>query len=315
MKPERVHLRRRLAALAALGLLAGGGAAALIGAGTGGPSSSRAARAQATPTPTPPPELPGGGRTILPGKRVVAFYGNPAHDELGILGIGTPTRAGKRLLRQARPYARKTRPVLPVMELIATIANAHPGQDGLYRSRVRDAVIRRYLKAARKIGALLVLDIQPGKADFFTETVRLQKWLEEPDVGLALDPEWRITGSQAPGKVIGTVSAREVNAVTAWLDQLTERRNLPQKLLIIHQFTFGMIQNRDRLKPRDNLAIVINADGFGGRAVKSAKYESFQKGTPRFHEGFKLFYKEDAGLMTPRQVLRLRPPPDVVVYE
>ena len=53
-------------------------------------------------------------------------------------------------------------------------------------------MIRRYLKAARKAKALLMLDIQPGRSDFFTETTRLRKWLKEPDVGLALDPEWRM---------------------------------------------------------------------------------------------------------------------------
>jgi hypothetical protein len=62
--------------------------------------------------------------------------------------------------------------------------------------------------------------------------------------------------------------------------------------------------------------MVLNADGFGGQAIKKAKYHAFTR-SPRdfFHEGFKLFYREDSDLMTPRQVLRLRPPPDVVIYE
>ena len=68
-------------------------------------------------------------------------------------------------------------------------------------------MIRRYLKAARKAKALLILDIQPGRSDFFTETKRLRKWLKEPDVGLALDPEWRMGPGEVPGKVIGSVGA------------------------------------------------------------------------------------------------------------
>jgi hypothetical protein len=47
---------------------------------------------------------------------------------------------------------------------------------------------------------LLVLDIQPGRSDFFTETIRLERWLREPDVGLAIDPEWRVTSSEVPGR-------------------------------------------------------------------------------------------------------------------
>jgi hypothetical protein len=201
------------------------------------------------------------------------------------------------------------------MELISTVATFDGGPKGLYSRQESNATIRRYLKAARRIGALLVLDIQPGRADFFSEATRLERWLKEPDVGLALDPEWRVQPGQIPGKVIGSVSPREVNATTAWLDQLTARHDLPQKLLILHQFTFGMLQERSSVKPREHLAIVINADGFGSREVKSAKYEAFQRKTPDFHEGFKLFYREDANLMRPRQVLKLHPAPDVVVYE
>lgn len=277
-------------------------------AGCGGGDAPKPAAQKPKPTPTPAPP-------ILPDKRVVAFYGNPAADELGILGIGSPDLAGRRLLRQAKAYERARRPVQPAMELIAVVANAHPGDDGLYRRREENRVIRRYLKAARKVDAILILDIQPGKADFFEETTHLQRWLKEPDVHLALDPEWRITEGQVPGQVIGTVQAREVNAVSAWLEQLIVREGLPPKLLVIHQFTHDMIQDRDQLKPREKVQIVLNADGFGGREVKIAKYRDFTRGKSAFHDGFKLFYKEDLNLMKPRQVIRLRPSPDIVIYE
>ena len=90
--------------------------------------------------------------------------------------------------------------MLPALELITVIANADPGEDGMYRSRQRDAVIRRYLRAARRAKALLLLDIQPGRSDFFTETTRLEKWLKEPDVSLALDPEWRVARARSPAR-------------------------------------------------------------------------------------------------------------------
>jgi hypothetical protein len=251
---------------------------------------------------------------VLPENRVVAFYGAPQARELGALGIGTPDRAAERLARQARPYERGRRPVLPALELIAVIANADPGEDGMYRSRQTDKVIRRYLRAARRHKMLLLLDIQPGRSDFFTETTRLQRWLREPDVGLAIDPEWRVTGGEVPGQVIGRVGAREVNATSAWLAQLVARHQLPQKLFIVHQFTDDMVDDT-QLKARDDLAMVLNADGFGSRPVKVAKYHAFTRAAKAFHQGFKLFYEEDVGLMTPRQVMRLRPAPDVVVYE
>ena len=275
---------------------------------------AQAERAQATPTPDPPAELPRGGRRILPDFRVVAYYGAPQDRQLGALGIGSPSQAARRLARQAKGYERKSRPVLPAMELLAVVAAGHPGPGDRYTLRQPDSVIRRYLKAARKAKALLVLDIQPGRSDFFTETKRLRKWLKEPDVGLALDPEWRMAPGQVPGQVIGGVGAREVNATTAWLDQLVQRYHLPQKLLLIHQFTDDMIPEA-QLKERPGLAYVLNVDGFGTQSLKIAKYKNFVAQARQFRRGFKLFYSEDTDTMTPAEVMRLTPRPDVVVYE
>jgi hypothetical protein len=312
-EPGSVYLRRRLLAGGALVLLLLGIAAA-TGAFSGGDGSPGQGDSQGAQQPEPAPELPRGGRSILPGKRVVAYYGAPQSRELGALGIGAPDDAARRLARQARAYERPRRPVLPAMELITVIANADAGEDGMFRSRQPKAVIRRYLRAARRHDMLLVLDIQPGRSDFFTETTRLERWLREPDVGLALDPEWRVTAPEVPGQVIGHVDAREVNATSAWLAQLVARHDLPQKLFVVHQFTDDMVDDT-QLKRRDELAMVLNADGFGSRPVKVSKYRAFTRAARTFHQGFKLFYEEDAGLMTPAQVLRLRPSPDVVVYE
>jgi hypothetical protein len=308
--PQHIYWRRRATLLAVVAVVIAG-TFVLVGSGDGDPKPKPASDAAVPP---PPHDLPRGGRSILPEFRVVAYYGAPQSRELGALGIGSPRGAARRLARQAKPYARKTRPVLPALELITVIANADPGEDGMYRSRQKDRVIRRYLRAARKAKALLLLDIQPGRSDFFTEATRLQKWLRQPDVGLALDPEWRVQEGEVPGQIIGHVSAREVNATSAWLSQLVVRHDLPEKLLVVHQFTDDMVPEQD-LKPRDGLAMVLNVDGFGNQAVKKAKYRDFTHQAPDFYHGFKLFYEEDTDMMRPRQVMRLRPKPVLVVYE
>jgi hypothetical protein len=314
-RPGRsLYLRRRLAAGGILvALLAGIAVATGAFSGRGEPPAA-ARRDTAAPATPKLAELPRGGRSVLPEHRVVAFYGAPQSRELGALGIGAPDTAARKLARQARPYDRARRPVLPAMELITVIANADAGEDGMYRARQSHTVIRRYLRAARRHKMLLLLDIQPGRSDFFTETTRLARWLRQPDVGLALDPEWRVSGSEVPGQVIGHVEAREVNATSAWLAQLVARRHLPEKLFIVHQFTDDMVDDT-QLKQRDGLAMVLNADGFGSQPVKVSKYKAFTRAAKAFDQGFKLFYEEDVGLMTPGAVLRLRPPPDVVVYE
>jgi hypothetical protein len=293
--------------------------ASSLGGGGGGGGSRAGSGAGSDPDqpakPKPPPELPRGGRRIFPRYRVVGFYGAPQDDALGALGIGSPAKMAARLRKQARPYRGRGRQVLPAFELIAVVASGAPGDDGSYSYRQPPEVIDRYLKAARREKAILLLDVQPGRANFMREVKRLRPWLEQPDVSLALDPEWRVGPGQIPGKVIGTVSADEVNRVTRYVRRIVRERKLPQKLLLIHQFTDDMIPDKERLlRPRE-LAVTINVDGFGDRPNKIAKYQEFARGARGFHHGFKLFYEEDTNLMTPKQVQRLRPRPEVIVYE
>ncbi|HEX2086277.1 MAG TPA: hypothetical protein VHF89_11380 [Solirubrobacteraceae bacterium] len=310
-QPRSVYRRRQATALGGLLALVVLAVVAIGGGGGGGDDGGAADKAAANEKPA---ELPRGGRRIFPDYRVVAFYGAPQDDELGVLGIGSPREAARRLERQARPYARKTRPVLPAMELIAVIAANAPGEDNLWRTRQDPRTIDRYLRAARRAKALLVLDIQPGHSDFLVEARALERWLREPDVGLALDPEWHTPGVK-PGTVIGSATSQQVNAVSAWLANIVREENLPEKLFVVHQFTSDMIQDKERVKPRPGLAITFNVDGFGDRPNKISKYRDFVAEAPQAHHGFKLFYKEDVNLMTPGATLDLRPPPDLVVYE
>ena len=265
----------------------------------------------------PPSELPRGGRSIFPEFRVVGFYGTPQDEELGVLGTGSPASIAGKLERQARPYAEGPagRPTLPAFELIAVVANASPGDDGKFRTRLEPATIRRYLAAARRARALLILDIQPGRADFPEEMARLEPFLAQPDVSLALDPEWQMGEDEVPGQTIGSMTADELNAVSARLSELVRRGRLPEKLLVVHQFTKDMIEGRERLRRHPGVELVLNVDGFGDRTLKVAKYNEFVRSRAPARHGFKLFYREDTNLMGPRDVLSLRPQPEFVVYE
>jgi hypothetical protein len=308
-----VYRRRRAVALAVLAVPAFGLTAVLRSGG--GPPAAAPGPAASVVAPRAPAELPRGGRRIFPDFRVVAFYGAPQSERLGVLGIGRPAQAAARLRRVARRYVKKTRPVLPAFELIATIAAEHPGDDGLHRIHQPDEVIERYLRAARRAKALLVLDIQPGRGDFLQEARRLERWLREPDVGIALDPEWHVGPGEIPGRTIGSVTAAEVNAVAEYVAGIVRRGELPEKLFVVHQFTADMIEDKASVRRLPGLAVTMNVDGFGDRANKISKYRLFTSEEARFHDGFKLFYEEDTNLMSPRQVLALGPPPDLVVLE
>jgi hypothetical protein len=311
---RRATIRRRRLALAAVLASAVLVVLALVGAGSvldGGAPEPRAGEEASSK----PPELPRGGRSIFPEYRVVAFYGAPQARELGTLGIGSPQQAARRLSRQARAYSRPDRPVLPAFELIATIVHSDPGDDGDHSARQEARTIERYLRAARRNRMLLILDIQPGYAPFMDEVRALRRFLKEPDVSIALDPEWSLRRPALPGQEIGSTNAATINEVAAYMSQIVRAHRLPEKLLVVHRFTDEMIQNEAALKRYPGVALTVNVDGFGDRPNKVSKYRSFTRGRRDRHHGFKLFYGEDTNLMPPQRVLRLRPPPELVVYE
>jgi len=286
------------------------------GAAEGAPSSSPAVSPSASPSPSPAPlaQLPVGGRTIFPRYRVVCYYGGAAGGALGVLGEGTPAQAGPRLLKAAAPFKTATRPVLPAFELITTVAQAHPGADGDYSEPTAPADVQRYLTEVRKIKGLLILDLQPGRSDFLSQARQYEKFLEQPDVGLALDSEWHMGPGQVPGKVIGSATAAEINQVSAYLSGIVVRKKLPQKLFVIHQFTLAMVANKPQVTSPPGLAVVFHIDGFGSRAAKLQKYAVLHV-KPPFYNGLKLFYDEDIQRFSPKEAIALAPSPDLFSYQ
>ena len=146
--------------------------------------------------------------------------------------------------------------------------------------------------------------------------MRYESLLLRPNVGLALDPEWRMGPTQVPGEVIGQVTATEINQVSAWLVELVRDNDLPEKIFIIHQFQDRMVINRDRIIHRPGLATTIHTDGFGDRANKQATYSRIHVDAPLYN-GFKLFIDEDTDLYQPGDVLGFleNPVPDFVSYQ
>ncbi len=306
---------RQLAVLGATLLLAAG-CAAREGAQPG--TSSAVAEIATNPAvPPPPPELPRGGRQLLPTFRLVGFSGEPNSAALGRL-TGDLTAASAELRLQAVAYAGQRR-VLPVFELIATVVQAEPGPDGLYRSRASDEIILRYLQAAREARGILLLNIQPGLAHFLPEVTAYERWLTEPDVGVALDPEWAIDPGEVPGTVYGSTTGAELDGVARYLAELVRKGNLPQKAMVYHQVAPSVVAHEQALGTYPEVALVKSVDGIGDPASKLETWNRLMAGKPpHVWPGFKLFYEEDtrAGpLMTLSEVLALTPTPDYVLYE
>ena len=267
-----------------------------------------------SPVPSRPPRPVGrthaaNGRIFGEGRFLVAYYGTGGTGSLGVLGETDPATMHQRLQRAARPFAelgRKGSRVQLVYELIVTVADRGPGPDGDFSHDVPRSVVRQYVDAARRRGALLLLDLQPGRARFLDVARRWEWALREPHVGLAIDPEWRMGRREVPGTVIGSVAAREVNLVSGWLDGLRRRERLPEKLFVVHQFRTDMVEGIERVLDRPGLAEVQHVDGFGTPGQKLDTYRTVER-SRRFDMGFKLFYDEDVPRMSAADVRSMRP--------
>ncbi len=263
-------------------------------------------------------ELPRGGRTLFPNYRLVGFCGTPGGPALGPLS-GKLEEKTKKLIGFAEKYS-ADRPYLPVFELIAVVVQSYPGTDGKYRRRVPDSVIDEYLALARAQKGLLLLNIQPGQSDFMSEVTRLERYLKEPDVGIALDPEWSVKAKQTPGVFYGRTSGAIINEVGGYLSKLVKDGDLPEKVLVFHQLMRFVVKDEEVVAPTEGVVFIKSVDGLGPKRSKLVTYANLMKVmTKGVHPGFKLFFDEDtrngAKLMTPDEVLGLTPRPEYVMYE
>ncbi|HUH12373.1 MAG TPA: hypothetical protein VMK65_04655, partial [Longimicrobiales bacterium] len=258
---------------------------------------------------------------VLPERRIVAFYGNPQSRRMGILGELPPDEMLALLDREVEAWERADPgvPVRPALHLIAVMATADPGPDSLYRLRQPARVIERVLEWAERRDAIVFLDIQPGRSSVEAELPRLERWLTRPNVHLALDPEWAVASPHRPGRVIGSMHARDVNDAVRWLAAVVQAHDLPPKVLVVHRFTQGMLRDPDAIVRDPRVQVVLNMDGWGPPQGKRASYRNFVANAPVELKGFKLFYKNDrrggSRLMTPAEVLELRPVPLYIQYQ
>lgn len=255
-------------------------------------------------------------QSLLDSHLLVTWYGNPHSPAMGVLGQADGAARADALRRQAnayRPFTVKT--ILPAYHLVAVVAQNTAGSDGRWRRRESYDMMRSLLDDARSYGFALVVDVQPGRSSVEEEIDYLLPLLAEPDVHLALDPEFDMSEGQRPGRELGHMHASDVNAALDALERLQAARALPHKVLIVHQFTVGMLPDKPQIRLRDCVDLVLDMDGFGAQALKRASYRTVNRQFAFPFAGFKLFYRQDTDLFTPADVMRLDPVPSVVIYQ
>ncbi|HEU4648629.1 MAG TPA: hypothetical protein VFS33_06180 [Gemmatimonadales bacterium] len=291
-----------------------GAAGALESAGSSAAPAKRARGVTPAGWPVGPTPLPG---AILPGNRIVAYYGNPYSKRMGILGEIPPDSMIARLKTTADMWAAadSTKGVKPALHLIVTVAQGYAGADGMHRLRMPAKLIDTVASWAEANQWLMFLDVQVGKSTVHSELPRLVPYLSRPYVHLALDPEFSMKDGSAPGRKIGTMDAADVNYAVDLLARVVDSLKLPPKVLVVHRFTQRMLTNCDRIKLDPRVQVVIDMDGFGDRPLKRSVYRDFVVKEPVQFTGFKLFYKNDKPMMTPEEVLTLSPNPVYVQYQ
>jgi hypothetical protein len=272
------------------------------------------ALAQANPVAVAQPPTEG---ALLPGYRIVAFYGHPHDANMGIVGEHEMEELASLLRDEAANYAAAdpSRPVIPAFELIATVAQRVPGADGTYILDTDHETLTSYIDYAEQNGMLVILDLQVGRGTVANEIEKVRDLLARPNVHLAIDPEFAVKEGQIPGDYIGSVPAESIVYAQQALSDIATSNGIPPKMLIVHQFREDMIEGKDRLAPMPGVQLVIDADGFGAPELKTGVYNFLVRDEPVEFAGIKLFYKQDMPLMTPQEILALVPPPDVVIYQ
>ena len=261
--------------------------------------------------------LPAESRSIFQQCQLIAYYGFPGEPLMGIVGEYEPDEMIGLLNEQVAEFEDHNgfRTAIPALELIYAVAQASETADGTWLSRMSNEMVERWIGIAEEYDLVLIFDIQMGASTVEAEIEYLLPYLEHPRVHLALDPEFVTTPDQAPGLRIGGMDASEINRAQYILQEVVEEHDLPNKILMIHQFIPEMILNKDQIEDVPGIDLVIHQDGFGSPEDKIANYDRYVAAEGAKHGGFKVFYQQDDPVMTPEELMQLTPQPDVVTYQ
>ncbi|CAN5224710.1 lipoprotein [soil metagenome] len=259
--------------------------------------------------------------SLLPARRIVAFYGNPLSKRMGILGAVPPDSMLSRLDSEVAAWERAdpNTPVQPALHLVAMVAQGSAGRDGMYRALMPDSLIEEVIGWAERRDAVVFLDLQVGRSTLQRELPKIVPFLQRPNVHLGIDPEFSMKGGERPGSRIGSYDAEDVNYAVATLAELVEKHDLPPKVLVVHRFTQGMLKGAEQIRLDPRVQIVVHMDGWGPPRLKRDSYRQFVASEPVQYTGFKVFYGNDtrggSRLMTPEEILELHPEPLYIQYQ
>jgi hypothetical protein len=256
--------------------------------------------------------------SILLNNDIVAFYGHPASQNMGILGRHPIEKLDGMLAKVAAEYAEASggRGVRRAFYII--FGTVWPqGEIGI----INEDLLTRWIEYARKKDILIFIDHQMGRYDPVDSLKRMFPWLRYSNVHLALDPEWR---TDKPMQEIGSITADELNRAQEAMEKYIVENKIPgERFLVVHQFNYRMIADREKVRSDfERVRLIHCADGFGPPRIKRDTYafNALARNIPI--KGFKLFYNSgipgagyDEPLLSPAEVYALNPRPYLVMYQ
>jgi hypothetical protein len=293
------------------------------------------------PTPTPTPVFDPNKGAVLPTHRIVAFYAVPNAEPTGPAYVLSQEML-TRLKEQGDAYEQldSEHPVQLGIDLVVSVPDSFPGPEGHYSHHVDAETIQAYIDFCQKHDLLLFLDLNFGQAPIMKEFTFFLPYLQKYSfVHLAIDPEWMFPRRDGiPGINLSNVRASDLNPMLRAVAEIPMQSHVPRKIVLIHQYR----PNGDELKnPFDaaqaeiadkrhlisdpRVDVVIHVDSVGGypgdiedkvRQYSEWVQQDMEKYGNFLYGGFKLFYKIESKtrLMTPREVLKLEPPPMIITY-
>ncbi len=272
-----------------------------------------APRLVATDAPTEPP-VEG---SLLPRYRILLMYGLPGDPSYGSLGSYDNLRLVEFMREKAAEYQGidPSRPVKLGVEIIASLAQKTPGVDGTYVRDTSATSIYSYTEFTRSNDMLLFLDVQIGRRTVPDDVQRLQRYLLQPHVHLALDPEFAVGQTELPTVDLGSVTAADIRWTQDYLVSVATENHLPPKILMVHQFVAEMIVNKPLLRPVQGVQLVINTSLWGDPDTKRTAYARFVADERAEFGGIMISGTWDDPAMSAEDVINLPGAPDIVIYQ
>ncbi len=262
----------------------------------------------------------------VPSSRLLLYYYIPGAP-WGFLGTYNDNDLLARVQAQSQQYAAldPSHPVVSGLDIVSPVAEADPGPDGYYSAFTSPDLVQHYLDLATQNHMLLFLDMQIGRAPLLPEVAAFWQLLQQPNVELALDPEFDVAPDGIPDIDLGHMMASDINQVVNELGRMVAESQLPPKMLVIHEWQPDMLPDWYNIQPKPGVKIITCSDGFGSPEAKIDDYQLFDHDQPIQYPGFKLFYPNFPGaephptlddpLMSPADVLNLQPAPIMVMYQ